>query len=112
MERFEPPENQAESGKSIFRAAQEVNDDEKTNLENKLARYKSLEHMAFGVAVPGSLWIIAKQFGIDIEQVTGIPISEHSELLKYSFSFGLLGATAAHHLQGRLQEKLNSLRKK
>lgn len=111
------PEDKAESreqfGDRALQAAQEVYADEIKTLETKSAVFEKLGDIGYTVAVPGSLYIIGKFFGVDIEKMTSLNISESTDsLIRLSWAISMLGASSAFFAQMHFEKKLNYLKEK
>ncbi len=110
-------ENNAESreqlGDRALQAAQEVYTDEVKTLEQKTSRYENLRNIIGYTALPGSLYIIGNFFGVDIEKMTGLNISESTDAaIRLSWAISMLGASSASLAQRHFEKKLNNLKEK
>lgn len=106
-------ESRKEFGNRALQAAQEVYTDEVKMLEQKTSRYENLRNIGYTVALPGALYIIGKFFGVDIEKMTGLNISESTDAaIRLSWAISVLGASSASFAQMHFEKKLNYLKEK
>lgn len=100
-------------GDRALRAAQEVYAEEMQTLERKVSRYGNLKNIGFVFALPVSLYVIGKFFGVDIGQTTGLDISESTDaVIRLSWAISMLGASSASFAQIHFEKKLKHLKDK
>lgn len=104
-------ESHEQFGDRALRAAQEVYSNEVQALDKKISFWKDAKNLGYTLALPGSLYVIGKFFGVD--EAMGLSTTEITDrAAQLGWAIPILGASSAIFVQAHFEEKLKELKEK